>query len=178
MRDRVFVGCAVARVLSRAYTIVVAATVVAQMHNLETFSLPIVELLCHVIVVNLVQNDVEFVDLGQDRHFELTAPGSIPRHQPDVLLDVYIILHVELILFFVGSEMIADLPAQLDVLILISEQLIRDCAEKAISIAFVLFEPESFSLQRNFELGQVNPLLLQYCCGAVTLNCAIHVVLT
>ena len=51
---------------------------VAQVHNLETFSLPIVKLLRHVVVVDLVENDVEFVDLSQDRHFELPAPGSIP----------------------------------------------------------------------------------------------------
>ena len=123
-----------------------ATTVVAQVHNLETFSLPIVELLRHVVVVDLVENDVEFVDLSQDRHFELPAPGSIPRHQPDVLVNAHIILHVELVLFLVGPQVIADLPAQLDVLILVAEQLIRDRAEKAISIAFVLFKPESFFL--------------------------------
>ena len=155
-----------------------APTVVAQVHNLETFSLPIVELLRHVIVVDLVKNDVEFVDLSQDRHFELTAPGSIPRHQPDVLVDAHVILHVKLILIFVGPQVIADLPTQLDVLILVAEQLIRDRTEKAISIAFVLFEPEAFFLERNFEFGQVNPLLLQNCCSAVMLNCAIHVVLS
>ena len=173
-----FVGWAVARVLSRAHAIVVATTVVAQVHNLETFSLPIVKLLRHVVVVDLVQNDVEFVDLSQNRHFELTAPGSIPRHQPNVLVNIHIILHIELILFFVGPEVITDLPAQLDVLILVAEQLVRDRAEKAISITFVFFEPESFFLERNFEFGQVNSLLLQYCCSAISLKCAIHVVLS
>ena len=148
------------------------------MHNLETFSLPIVELLRHVIVVDLMENDVEFVHLGQDRHFELPAPGSIPRHQPDVLVNAHIILHVELVLFLVGPQVIADLPAQLDMLILIAEQLVSNRAEKAISVAFVLLKPESFFLESNFEFGQINPLLLQHCCSAIILNCAIHIVLS
>ena len=47
---------------------VVAASMVRQVQDFETFGVPGVKLLSHVLVVDLVDNDIKLVYLGEDTH--------------------------------------------------------------------------------------------------------------
>ena len=64
MLDGVLKGWAPAWVFARAHAVVVAASVVGEVDSFQALRFPIMKLLCHIFIVDLVQDDIEFVDLG------------------------------------------------------------------------------------------------------------------
>ena len=91
MRDGVLECCTVAWIFLRADTIVVTASVVSKMQSFEALGLPIVKLLRHVLVVDLVHNDIELMDFCEDAHFQLATPSAIFRDDSDVIVDIHVV---------------------------------------------------------------------------------------
>ena len=51
------------------------------------------ELLSHVLAIDLMDDYVEFVVISKDTHLKLSAPGATQAHQPDISCNRYVILH-------------------------------------------------------------------------------------
>ena len=45
-----------------------ATSVIGEVDRFQALRFPIVKLLRHIFIVDLVHDDIEFVDLGQDAH--------------------------------------------------------------------------------------------------------------
>ena len=142
MVNLVLVGRAVAWVLLGSDTVVVAASMIRDVDDLQSFGVPIMELLCHVLMVNLVHNYVKLVDLCEDAHLELAAPDAVLRYQSDVAVDWNVILDEVLVLLLVLLQEFDNFLTKSDVVELIAVQLICNCTEETVAISTCRFEPQ------------------------------------
>ena len=127
----------------RADAIVVTTTMIGQVDRLKTYSVPIVELLCHVIVINLMQDHIKLVQLGKDAHLELPSPCSILPNRVNVIINLHISIHIELVLFFVGTEVLNHVLTELAMIELLAKQLISHGPEEAVTIGTDFLQPQS-----------------------------------
>ena len=168
--DVVVCGWTPSFVRLRAYAVVVPASVVGQVHSLKVFGVPRVELLRHILVVNLVKNDVEFVEFGQDTHLKLASPDALPADMLDIVVNVHVSIDVEPVLVFVLGQVICHLPSEVFVFPLAAVDLVSHSPEEAIAIRFDLLEPETLLGEGNLELCEVKSLLSHDCSRAIILD--------
>ena len=100
MFDRVVRRRAAAWILIRAHAGIVSTTMVCKVKNFQALRVPRMELLSHVLTIDLMDYYVEFVVVSKNTHLKLPAPGSTLAHQPDISCYRYVILHEKLVVLF------------------------------------------------------------------------------
>ena len=58
------------------------------------------ELLSHILAIDLMDDYVEFVVVSKDTHLKLPAPGSTQAHQSDISCNRYVVLHEKFVVLF------------------------------------------------------------------------------
>ena len=69
------------------------------MQNLQALRVPRMELLSHILAIDLMDDYIELVDIGKDTHLKLSAPGATQAHQSNISGDRDVILHEKLVVF-------------------------------------------------------------------------------
>ena len=102
---------------------------VGEVDRFEAWAVPRVEFLNHVLLFDLVDDDVKHVELCKDAHLELATPLTRLSHCVDVFVNVFVFFDEPFVLLLVDFEVVTDLLSEELMLLLFAEDLVTHSSE-------------------------------------------------